>query len=138
MKTYVALVAASAIALAPSAILAKPDSAGHSMPSHSMPTHTMPTHAMPTQSTQTHTSQGSTHGKGWDHMNGPSTTGQPGVECGEGDALNRPGRAADAPGSAFNEDGKAHSVYAGEQPQNSRNTASVSQYDTACLHQPQR
>ena len=35
----------------------------------------------------------------------------------------------------FNEDGKAGTHYAGEQPQNSRNTSSVSQYDTACMHQ---
>jgi len=60
-------------------------------------------------------------------------TGQPGVECGEDDALGSPGNAADAPGSAFNEDGTAGDHYAGEQDQNSKNTASVSQYDTACL-----
>ena len=82
------------------------------------------------------TSQGSIHGKGWAHQNGPATTGQPGVECGEEGALNRPGRAESAPGSAFNPDGTAGTHYAGEQPQNSRNTASVSQYDTACAHQP--
>jgi hypothetical protein len=41
-----------------------------------------------------------------------------------------------APGSAFNPDGTAGSVYAGQQPQNSRNTASVSQYDVACANQP--
>ena len=79
-------------------------------------------------------SQGSSHGTGWNHMNGPSSTGQPGFECEDV----RPGQASSAPGSAFNEDGKAGTRYAGEQPQNSRNTASVSQYDTACLHQPQR
>jgi hypothetical protein len=78
-------------------------------------------------------SQGSTNGAGWDHLNGPDTTGQPGFECEEA----RPGQASSAPGSAFNEDGHAGTVYAGEQPQNSRNTASVSQYDTACLHQPE-
>lgn len=82
------------------------------------------------------TSQGATHGKGWSHMNGSATTGQPGVECGEGSAINRPGNAASAPGSAFNPEGKAGTHYAGEQPQNSRNSASVSQYDTACAHQP--
>jgi hypothetical protein len=36
------------------------------------------------------------------------------------------------PGSAFNPDGKAGMVYAGQQPQNSTNTHSVSQYDVAC------
>jgi hypothetical protein len=60
-------------------------------------------------------------------------TGQPDVECGEDEALGSPGSAADAPGSAFNEDGTAHGVYAGEQDVNSKNTASVSQYDVACL-----
>ena len=80
--------------------------------------------------------QGSTHGSGWDHLNGPDSTGQPGAECGEDEALFSPGHASDARGSAFNEDGIGHSVYAGELPQNSRNTASVSQYDTACLGGP--
>ena len=55
---------------------------------------------------------------------------QPGVECDEF-AL-RPGHSDTAPGSAFNEDGKAGTVYAGEQPQNSNNIHSVSQYDVAC------
>ena len=50
-------------------------------------------------------------------------------------APNTPGNAATAPGSAFNPAGHAGTVYAGEQPQNSRNTASVSQYDVACSHQ---
>jgi hypothetical protein len=78
----------------------------------------------------THTSQGSTNGQGWDHHNGPSSTGQPGVECEDGVP---PGKSSSARGSAFNEEGVAHEHYAGEQPQNSRNTASSSQYDTACL-----
>ena len=62
-------------------------------------------------------------------------TGQPGQSCGSATAPNTPGNAAAAPGSAFNPDGKAGTVYAGQQPQNSRNTASVSQYDLACFHQ---
>jgi hypothetical protein len=78
-------------------------------------------------------SHGPANGQGWVHLNGPTETGQPGAECGDPDAPFTPGHAADARGSAFNEDGIAHSVYAGEQPQNSRNRASVSQYDTACL-----
>jgi hypothetical protein len=57
-------------------------------------------------------------------------TGQPNQSCET--TPNTPGRSAAAPGSAFNPDGKAGTVYAGEQPQNSRNTASVSQYDVAC------
>jgi hypothetical protein len=55
---------------------------------------------------------------------------QPGVECDEFSST--PGHSANAPGSAFNEDGMAGTVYAGEQPQNSNNVHSVSQYDVAC------
>lgn len=55
---------------------------------------------------------------------------QPGVEC--GDFPQRPGHAQFAPGSAFNPDGNAGTHYAGEQPQNSKNIHSVSQYDVAC------
>jgi hypothetical protein len=75
------------------------------------------------------------------HMAAPTTlspahaTGQPNQSCGSATAPNTPGRAAAAPGSAFNPDGKAGTVYAGEQPQNSRNAASVSQDDVACSHQ---
>ncbi|MES2125634.1 MAG: adenylate cyclase [Pseudomonadota bacterium] len=68
----------------------------------------------------------------------PKTTGQPNQSCGSLSAPTTPGNAATAPGSAFNPDGKAGSVYAGEQTQNSRNPKSVSQYDAACAHQPTR
>ena len=61
---------------------------------------------------------------------------QPGVECDE--FSSSPGYSANAPGSAFNEDGKAGTVYAGEQPQNSNNIHSVSQYDVACEKVSQR
>jgi hypothetical protein len=61
----------------------------------------------------------------------PGTTGQPSQSC-EDQPLS-PGNAAGAPGSAFNPDGKAGTVYAGEQPQNSNNPSSVSQYDVACF-----
>ena len=54
--------------------------------------------------------------------------------CGEGAALNRPGHSEDARGSAFNPDGISGTHYAGEQPQNSKNPKSVSQYDVACSH----
>jgi hypothetical protein len=63
------------------------------------------------------------------------TTGQPNQSCGSPTAPNTPGKAATAPGSAFNPNGKAGKVYAGQQPQNSRNPKSVSQYDVACSHQ---
>lgn len=78
---------------------------------------------------------GQFNGQGWVHNNGPASTGQPGLECPEeaDDPGMRPGHAQDAPGSAFNPDGNAGTHYAGEQPQNSRNTASVSQYDTGCF-----
>jgi hypothetical protein len=79
-------------------------------------------------------------GHGPDHSNGPATTGQPNQSCEDledGGNDVRPGNAERAPGSAFNPDGNAGTHYAGEQPQNSRNSASVSQYDVACLHQPQ-
>jgi hypothetical protein len=80
--------------------------------------------------------QGQYNGSGYIHLNGPDTTGQPNVECedlieeGEGAV---PGHAANG-SSAFG--GFAHTRYAGEQPQNSRNTASASQYDIACANQP--
>ena len=83
------------------------------------------------------TSQGSTKGAGYDHMNGPTSTGQPDQDCedliasGEGAD---PGNSASSGHSAFG--GSAGDVYAGSQPQNSRNTASVSQYDVACAKQP--
>lgn len=88
-------------------------------------------------SAQTAPGQGQYNGTNYWHSNGPATTGQPGVECGSTEAPNRPGNAQDASGSAFNPDGNSGTQYAGEQPQNSRNSASVSQYDVACLHQPQ-
>lgn len=61
----------------------------------------------------------------------PGTMGQPNQSCQV--TTTTPGSAANAPGSAFNPEGKAGSVYAGTQPQNSKNTTSVSQYDVACF-----
>src|SRR5258708_2227131 len=46
-------------------------------------------------------------------------TGQPNESC--EDTPNPPGNSSTAPGSAFNPNGKAGTVYAGEQPQNSKN-----------------
>ena len=65
----------------------------------------------------------------------PGGGGQPNQSC--EDMPTTPGHAAVAPGSAFNPDGKAGTVYAGEQPQNSVNPKSVSQYDVACFEQSQ-
>ena len=64
----------------------------------------------------------------------PAGTGQPSQECGSSTAPTRPGHAISAPGSAFNPEGNAGTHYAGEQPQNSNNKHSVSQYDVACFH----
>lgn len=61
----------------------------------------------------------------------PGTMGQPNQSCQE--QPRTPGMSASAPGSAFNPDGKAGTVYAGTQPQNSNNPMSVSQYDVACF-----
>jgi hypothetical protein len=72
-------------------------------------------------------------GAGTASANGnPSGTGQPNQSCGSATAPDTPGNSANAPGSAFNPSGTAGTVYAGEQPQNSNNPHSVSQYDVAC------
>jgi hypothetical protein len=63
--------------------------------------------------------------------------GQPNQDC---EALGTtPGNSASAPGggSPFGgEESTGGSHYAGSQGQNSRNSASVSQYDVACANQP--
>ena len=65
----------------------------------------------------------------------PTQTGQPSVECEDFGEDSAPGGSATAPGSAFNEEGTAHSHYAGEQPGiNDKNPNSVSQYDVGCAH----
>jgi hypothetical protein len=69
------------------------------------------------------------------HTPTPRALGQPNQSCGSPSAPNTPGNAAMAQGSAFNPEGNAGTRYAGQQPQNSRNPAAVSQYDSACAHQ---
>jgi len=67
----------------------------------------------------------------------PSGTGQPNQECED----IHPGRAASAPGSAFNENGKAGTVYANPDSRggiSSGNSHVVSQYDVACYQQALR
>jgi hypothetical protein len=60
------------------------------------------------------------------------TKGQPNQTIGSAQTGSvTPGHASTAPGSAFNPDGKAGTVYAGTQPKNSKNPKSVSQYDVA-------
>ncbi len=61
----------------------------------------------------------------------PPGTGQPNQDCAVAGVT--PGNAASASGSAFNPTGTAGMVYAGQQPQNSNNPNSVSQYDVACF-----
>lgn len=134
MKSMKILLTAAAITMSPATVFAGPGGHGGggqgAAMGHGMSQGAMGREIMTTQGT--HTPQGSTNGVGWNHANSPHhTTGQAFFECED----NRPGHASSAPGSAFNEDGKAGTRYAGEQPQNSRNTASVSQYDTACMHQ---
>ena len=64
------------------------------------------------------------------------TKGQPNQTIGTAETGSvTPGRASAAPGSAFNPNGKAGTVYAGTQPQNSKNPKSVSQYDVAGFQQ---
>ena len=91
---------------------------------------------------QTAPGQGQNNGNGYWHQNGPASTGQPGASCEDvvADGGSTPGNAGSAPGggSPFTgEDSTSGTHYAGSQPQNSRNTASVSQYDVACANQPQ-
>jgi hypothetical protein len=58
------------------------------------------------------------------------TPGQPNQSCEEHPST--PGNSANSPGSPFGPNGVSGSQYAGEQPQNSNNPKSVSQYDVAC------
>jgi hypothetical protein len=122
------LMAAGAIAVAPAVAMAAPPGGGGGA-MHG------PTTAAPTTAPATpHSPTG--NGGGVNHMNSPQhVTGQPNQSCET--TGSPPGNAGSAPGSAFNQDGgTAGGKYAGEQPQNSRNTASVSQYDQACTKQP--
>lgn len=122
------LLMASALIISPAMVLAHPGQGGGSNQGAAMGSNRVNQTAIPTN-------QGSTHGTGWDHLNSPShATGQPNQSCETTGTT--PGNSANAPGSAFNPDGRAGTQYAGEKPQNSRNTASVSQYDVACVHQP--
>lgn len=127
MKRTMTLLAAGAIALAPSMAFGAPPSGGGGRGSNS---------AAPAVSNSP-----TGNGGGYNHMNSPQhATGQPNQSCqslaasGQG---SYPGNSSSSPGSPFNEtSGKAGGQYAGSQPQNSRNTASVSQYDVACANQP--
>ena len=60
----------------------------------------------------------------------PNGTGQPTQSCQS--QPSSPGNAANTSAAAFNPTGTAATHYAGQQPQNSSNPKSVSQYDVAC------
>lgn len=84
---------------------------------------------------------GQYNGAGYNHSNSGNALGQPGQSCQdlilEGLGAT-PGNSGSAPGSGspFDfADTKAGSHYAGSATQNARNSASVSQYDVACLNQ---
>ena len=70
-------------------------------------------------------------GSGAAHAASTGGPGQPNQSCQAEPST--PGNASSAPGSAFNTSGVAGTVYAGQQPQNSVNPNSVSQYDVACF-----
>ena len=120
------LMAAGALAVAPAVNMATPPSGSHAE-THSQAPMSAPT-TTPTAPTG--------NGGGYNHQNSPQhATGQPTQSCET--TGSPPGHSDTAPGSAFNENGgTAGGKYAGEQTQNSRNTASVSQYDVACANQP--
>ena len=113
MRTVITMLAsAGAIALAPGLATAAPPSGGPAA-----------AHAQTSTSPTTSPTNSPAHATGQPNQS-CQTTGTP------------PGNSASAPGSAFNPSGTAGSKYAGIQPQNSGNTASVSQYDVACANQP--
>jgi len=129
------LMAAAAIAAAPAVALAAPGGSGgpgmHG--STASPMNNGP------KSTTTATPNSPTgNGGGYNHMNSPQhTTGQPMQSCET--TGSPPGGSGSAPGggSPFTgEDSTSGTHYAGSAPQNSRNSASVSQYDVACANQP--
>jgi hypothetical protein len=90
---------------------------------------------------QTAPGNGQNNGTGYWHTNSGKANGQPDQTCQDLIANNMgatPGNAGSSPGSGspFDfADTKSGAKYAGSQPQNSRNTASVSQYDVACSNQ---
>ena len=96
---------------------------GHGASTHSATTSTSP---MMTNHSTTAPTPAST----------PRALGQPNQSCGSQTAPNTPGNAVNARGSAFNPNGVAGTMYAGQQPQNSNNPAAASQYDVACANQP--
>lgn len=84
---------------------------------------------------------GQYNGTGYNHSNSGNAYGQPGQSCQAIIAAggSSPGNSGSAPGSGspFDfTDTNSGGHYAGSSVQNSRNSASVSQYDVACSNQP--
>ena len=119
------LIAAGAIAIAPAVAFAAPPSGGATNKGSNSATPASPN--SPTG-----------NGGGYNHANAPQhVTGQPMQSCQT--TGSPPGNSGSAPGSGspfIGDSSKSGQQYAGSQPQNSRNTASVSQYDVACANQP--
>jgi hypothetical protein len=68
--------------------------------------------------------------------NGPGQPGAPGTTCGSSNASSTPGNSASAQGSAYNPNGTAGTVYAGNPGTASLHSQSgkaISQYDIACF-----
>jgi hypothetical protein len=132
MKTVMFLLAgAGALALAPA--MAAPHGGGPASHSSMSTVSATPHGSMSSAPAISHSPTG--NGGGYNHANAPQhATGQPMQSCET--TGSPPGHSATAPGSAFNPNGHAGTQYAGEKPQNQRNTASVSEYDVACANQP--
>jgi len=126
MNFLLAMSVAGALTMATSAATAAPHHGGAPLVVPTTTTPTLTTRAQPLAAQASNTARAQQ----------AQQTGQPNASCGSVSAPNTPGNSMMAPGSAFNPDGKAGTVYAGQQPQNSQNPVSVSQYDAACLHQP--
>lgn len=94
-------------------------------------------HATPTARPAASTTHTTTTAKPTTNTAGPSSRaatsgGQPSASCESVSPANPPGNSSTARGSAFADGGVAGGKYAGQQPQNSINPKSVSQYDVAC------
>ena len=133
MTRTMSLLAAGAMVMAPALASAAPPGG---MPATG-PRVASPTTA-PVPSPTTAPGNGQFNGQGYNHMHTQAQAkGQPNQSCEEIGVT--PGNSASASGggSPFSgEDSKGGSHYAGSQLQNSRNSASVSQYDVACANQP--
>jgi hypothetical protein len=137
MKHIISGLAIGVLTISASAAFARGAMTGSAEFAHQPNMATMHTMSTPAASRTTTTTQsGSTTTTKSSPSTNTHTTGQPNQSCGSATAPNTPGNSASAPGSAFNPDGTAGTKYAGEQPQNSNNPTSVSQYDVACANQP--